>query len=99
MPMHYRRAAQAWYNSSRWKQRRASQLAESPLCEYCLARENRVTPATIADHKIPHRGDAGLFWDGELQSLCKRHHDSDKQQEERGRPVIYYGLDGWPIEG
>ena len=94
--MTYRRAAQGWYNSKRWQQRRAQQLAEFPLCAYCLEREKTVTPARIADHKIPHRGDADLFWNGELQSLCKRHHDSDKKREEHGKVVVYTGLDGWP---
>jgi len=37
----------------------------------------------LVDHVIPHRGDAGLFWFGELQSLCKHCHDSKKQRAER----------------
>jgi 5-methylcytosine-specific restriction protein A len=39
--------------------------------------------ATIVDHVIPHKGDEKAFFEGELQSLCKRHHDSDKQQIEK----------------
>ena len=39
-------------------------------------------PATVADHVEPHAGDPDLFWNGKLQSLCKPHHDRDKQRAE-----------------
>jgi len=58
-----------------------------------------LTPATIADHVTQHHGDPIAFSFGELQSLCKHCHDSDKRfLELRGyeRPTI--GEDGWPIE-
>ena len=59
-------------------------------------REGRVTAATVVDHKIPHKGDQRLFWDpANWQSLCKPHHDRDKQREERGR-FQAVGADGWP---
>lgn len=94
----YRAIARPWYGSRRWKARRLAQLQAEPLCAYCL-REGKVTPAKVADHKTPHRGDEDLFWNGELQSLCKPHHDSDKQREERGgRPRVQIGDDGWPVE-
>lgn len=60
--------------------------------------EGIVTEATIADHDPPHKGNADLFWTGRLKSLCKRHHDSDKQKMEKGgkrKPKT--GLDGWPV--
>ncbi len=45
-------------------------------------------PATVVDHIKPHRGDPKLFWDQEnWQALCARHHDRDKQREERGRAI------------
>lgn len=47
----------------------------------CL-REDIVTTATVCDHIDPHRGDPERFWNGPFQSLCKPHHDSDKQQAE-----------------
>ncbi len=60
--------------------------------------EGIVTPATVADHDPPHRGDVHKFWHGPLKSLCKRHHDSDKQRIEKGgKPKPRYGEDGWPI--
>jgi hypothetical protein len=72
-----------WYKTARWQRRRAEQLAAEPLCWRCLA-AGRATLATVANHTVPHRGDADLFWNGKLDSQCKRHHDSDQQREERG---------------
>lgn len=57
-----------------------------------------MTVATVADHIKPHKGDEVLFFDlNNLQSLCKPCHDSDKQREENGRPLVAVGVDGWPI--
>jgi hypothetical protein len=86
-----------WYRTREWARLRADQLAREPWCEFCLAMERR-TPATVADHRRPHRGDARLFFDsGNLQSLCATHHDSTKARAERGgRVTIAVGRDGWP---
>lgn len=92
----YRVAAQKWYSSRRWKAKRERQLSAHPLCKMCLE-AGIATAATIADHRIPHKGDYDLFWDGELDSLCKRHHDSDKAIIEGGKAVVRIGEDGWPI--
>jgi hypothetical protein len=54
--------------------------------------------ATVADHIVPHRGDADLFWNGRLQSLCKRHHDVDKKREERSMLPLGCDADGWPLD-
>jgi hypothetical protein len=59
------------------------QPAAEPLCATCLP-EGRITPATDADHVIPHRGDQDLFWQGELQSLCAACHSLRKQSQEKG---------------
>jgi hypothetical protein len=40
-----------------------------PLCRLCLE-AGRVTPATVADHDPPHRGDFTAFELGPLRSLC-----------------------------
>lgn len=70
------------YNN-RWQKARASFLSRSPLCVKCIE-EGKVVAATVVDHIIPHRGDTALFWDSDnWQPLCKRHHDSAKQAEER----------------
>ena len=59
-------------------------LTAHPLCVMC-EREGRLTPATVVDHIVAHRNDQRLFWDqSNWQSLCKPHHDREKQREERG---------------
>lgn len=71
-----------WYQTARWQRIRDSQLTDEPLCRMCLA-EGRVTAAVVCDHVEPHRGDPHGFWNGPFQSLCKPHHDSEKQREDR----------------
>lgn len=70
------------YSTRQWQKLRAEHLRLEPLCRMCQA-EGRVTAATVCDHVEPHRGDVALFWAGPFQSLCKPHHDSQKQREER----------------
>lgn len=85
------------YNTARWRNLRKAQLTAEPLCRMC-ARLGRVTAATVADHVTPHKGDEALFFDRtNLQSLCKPCHDGAKQREERGRPLVAVGADGWPV--
>jgi len=56
--------------------------AQHPLCLGCEAIGD-ITPAQCVDHVIPHRGNAALMWDmGNLQPLCRWHHDMIKQQLE-----------------
>ncbi|UYE89842.1 holin [Burkholderia phage PhiBt-E264.1] len=51
----------------------------------CAARGIVEPIGTICDHIIPHRGDRRLLLDpANIQTLCKPHHDSAKQREERG---------------
>jgi len=86
-----------WYGLDRWRKRRAMQLQSDPLCRICRETFNRLTPASIADHVIPHRGDAELFWYGELQSLCKPCHDGIKASIEKGgSPRLGCDRDGVP---
>lgn len=70
------------YKTARWQKLRAAHLTSSPLCVMCKA-EGYVTIAIICDHVEPHRGDEVKFWSGPFQSLCKAHHDREKQREER----------------
>lgn len=88
-----------WYGLARWKRLRRSQLRKDPLCCYCK-REGHIKAANVVDHIKAHRGDPLLFWkETNLQSLCKRHHDSDKQRfEKSGRVKKRIGPDGWPLE-
>jgi 5-methylcytosine-specific restriction endonuclease McrA len=85
------------YGRARWKALRDNQLSQQPLCAFCLRREI-VEVATVVDHIILHKGDLDLFHDPDnLQSLCKPCHDRDKAAEERGKSIIYFGVDGYPI--
>lgn len=83
------------YNA-RWQRRRAQQLRDEPLCRFCAAL-GHVVAATIADHVVPHRGDPELF-EGELQSLCKRCHDSTKQQLEVSGTFRGCDVNGLPLD-
>lgn len=81
-----------------WRRLRLRFLAEHPLCVMC-ERQGRTVAANIVDHveaiaKAPHRR---LDW-ANLQALCQPCHDSVKQREERGRPVLAVGVDGMPID-
>jgi 5-methylcytosine-specific restriction protein A len=67
-----------WYLLARWKHPvyglRAQCLRRDPLCVECK-RRGIVTPATDADHVVPHRGDLWLFWNlSNLQGLCSTCH-------------------------
>lgn len=71
------------YNARPWRKRRLQQLQEEPLCRECL-KHDIVTEATVADHIIPIK-DGGDPWDkSNLQSLCKKHHDSKSGRERHG---------------
>jgi len=60
---------------SRWRKRSKLFLKAHPLCEECL-RQDKITPSTVVDHIISHRGDEKLMWDNcNWQALCKRCHD------------------------
>lgn len=83
---------------SRWEKARKTFLARSPLCVKC-EKQGRVTPATVVDHVIPHRGDRKLFWDStNWQPLCVECHNRDKQREELRGFDASVGIDGWPID-
>ncbi|MFZ1428552.1 MAG: HNH endonuclease signature motif containing protein [Geminicoccaceae bacterium] len=86
------------YNNNRWRRLRAAHLAAHPFCAMCR-KQGRVTPATVADHVKPHRGDPTLFWDpANLASLCQTHHSAAKQREERTGITPGYDADGMPLD-
>lgn len=95
------KAGASWqylYKTGRWQKVRAIQLNHQPLCRICLE-DGHLTAANVVDHIRQHQGNEALFFDpANLQSLCKLHHDSVKQSEERtGRAILPRGADGWPI--
>ena len=72
------------YQSRAWRTARAAFLATHPWCCYCW-RSSNATPATIVDHRRPHRGDFTLFWDrGNWQPLCKPCHDAKTARDIKG---------------
>jgi 5-methylcytosine-specific restriction endonuclease McrA len=97
---HRSEEAKQWrklYKGSRWRALRHRQLMLEPLCRFCIEAEV-VTVAEVVDHIRNHKGDMDIFFDpSNLQSLCKSHHDGDKQRIDNGKTVVRYGADGWPI--
>jgi 5-methylcytosine-specific restriction enzyme A len=76
-------AAQRGYNS-KWRKARLGYLKKHPLCVQCEC-EGKLTPATVVDHIIPHKGDKQLFWDkNNWQSLCAHHHSIKTAKEDGG---------------
>jgi 5-methylcytosine-specific restriction protein A len=85
------------YGSQHWRNRAAHQMRTEPLCRYCQ-QEGKLTPAEVADHITPHHGDSVAFFTGELQSLCKPHHDSSKHRLEARGYDTRIGEDGMPLD-
>ena len=77
-----------WYKLVRWHGRPNGLrwrvlVRDSFTCQMCQRLEHN-TSLLVADHKIPHKGDAGLFWsESNVWCLCKPCHDGAKQREER----------------
>lgn len=57
-------------------------LRDRFTCRKCGKLETD-TSKLVADHVVPHRNDPRLFWDGELQCLCRTCHSGAKQREEQ----------------
>lgn len=73
-----------WYNNSSWRELRWRVLVRDRFtCQMCgVVSDAKGT--MVADHKVPHRGDAELFWDeSNVQALCKPCHDGAKQRAEK----------------
>lgn len=87
----------AWYQTPQWAAIRKRQLAAEPWCRMCAEADMR-TRARVVDHVKPHRGDRALFFGGPFQSLCKRCHDSAKQQAETLGYSTKIGPDGLPTD-
>ena len=92
-------AEYAWmYRTRLWKQGRASFLRTNPLCEICR-NAGRVTPSTVVNHRIAHRGHWSTFKDVKnWQALCKSCHDSEGQSTDVRGYSNRKGDDGWPTD-
>jgi hypothetical protein len=86
-----------WYQLNIWRRRRLLQLRHEPLCAFCIER-GVVTPATIADHIVPHRGNWTAFRLGPLQSLCNDCHVRLKHRLDLHGYSSDIGDDGWPVD-
>jgi 5-methylcytosine-specific restriction endonuclease McrA len=83
-----------WYCSASWLRRRAHQLAIEPLCRVCLE-AGHVTPATVADHVVSHKGNYTAFRLGELRSLCA---DCHNRLDRNNAPRFPVNEDGSPSD-
>ena len=94
----YRERMHKLYKSARWRKMRAEQLRAHPYCQCPIHRGKRI-PASVVDHKKPHRGDDRLFWSrANLQSMTKACHDGMKQQFERSGVMSGCDASGFPID-
>ena len=76
-------ATQRGYDE-RWRKARTFYLKRHPLCVGCVD-EGRITPATVVDHIIPHKGNKELFWDeSNWQALCASCHSRKTMKETKG---------------
>lgn len=74
---------------SKWRRLSKQYLRKHPMCVSCMA-EGRFVPATVVDHRIPHRGDETLMWNQDnWQALCKPCHDKKTWTEDKN-PVYTY---------
>lgn len=71
-------------NTPRYKRARKRFLRENPLCAEC-ERQGVIRPADELDHIIPIAERPDLFWDfdGNIQGLCRPHHESKTARENR----------------
>jgi hypothetical protein len=81
----YRSSARERGYTRAWEKARARYMRQHPLCVDCSAR-GELTPARVVDHKVPHRGDPGLFWDEENWQAAEHGH------------IRGVGADGWPLQ-
>ena len=63
------------------------------MCE----QDGRLVAAQVVDHDPPHKGDPTMFWDERTwRPLCKPHHDSTKQKQERTGRIVGCDASGTP---
>jgi 5-methylcytosine-specific restriction protein A len=70
--------------TSKWEKERAAFLALFRTCARCGQ------PATVVNHKIPHKGDRKLFWSrSNWEAVCTPCHNGPIQSEERRSIKIF----------
>lgn len=81
-----------------WNIVRRFHLDMFPNCKYC-AEQGKLVRADVVDHIEPiHLAPERRLDLSNLQSLCKVHHDSTKQREEKSGKRIGCDQDGMPID-
>ena len=66
----------------RWQKIRKAFLQRNPLCVECMRTSGVVTPATVVDHIIPHKGNRKLFYDeNNYQAMCHVCHNKKSANE------------------
>lgn len=78
----------SWYKSKRWQELRIAVLTRDLFtCQKTGVTVMGKAPAPnspVVHHRIPHKGDEGLFWDiGNLITVSKAWHDAEGQREDR----------------
>lgn len=71
------------YNQRRWRNKRRTQLNKQPCCVVC-DKKGIVTVATVADHIVRIEAGGDPWSDDNIQSLCKKCHDSKSGKEAHG---------------
>ncbi|MBC22292.1 MAG: HNH endonuclease [Phycisphaerae bacterium] len=70
-----------------------------PGCGKLLTGSHHQHNAPVVHHKTDHKGDRTLFFDpGNLESLCKEHHDQDAQRQTHRGYVSGHDADGRPLD-
>lgn len=81
--MEQRKSARERGYTTQWDKARKGFLSRHPICSECQWHK-RIVPATVVDHKLPHKGDMELFWISEWwQPLCSLCHARKTDREKR----------------
>jgi len=91
-----RPSARARGYDAAWEKLRAAFLKANPWCAMCRA-EGSVNRAVDVDHIVPKR-DGGTDHPSNLQGLCRHHHRSVKQAQERRGKVWGFDVNGAPLD-
>ena len=68
----------------RWAKASRAYLNNNPLCVECK-KNNKITPARVTDHIVPHKGNKKIFWDrSNWQPLCDSCHSRKTAKEDGG---------------
>lgn len=70
-----------FYRTKRWQHIREAQLQETPYCEECYKKQQRLVEATVVDHIKPIRQGGSQTDPENLASLCAPCHNRKRQTE------------------